>query len=192
MSEPANRLFSQQGKALPVLLSGPEKKRRYEELQPYLDGLLSDPHASPIALMSTTLSLLHNAFDTFFWSGFYRRVGEDLLEVGPNQGTVGCTMIRFGQGVCGTVAESGQTKIVRDVHAEPNHIGCDNASLSEIVVPMLINGQLAAVLDVDSHVKDAFDSIDQLYLEKFTNKLGEALSQRDLSGCVALPKQTTL
>lgn len=187
MSEAVNALFTDSVSIAPTTpLSVDEKTQRYEAITPYISGLLADDAASGLALMSSVLSVLHNAFDTYFWTGFYRRVSEEMLEVGPNQGTVGCTSIRFGKGVCGTVAATQTTKIVADVHAEPNHIGCDDSSQSEIVVPLFIQGQLAGVLDVDSHVKAAFDPVDQRYLERFMDDLGQALSQRDVSGLIWL------
>jgi len=187
MSEAVNALFGDaSARPVPVLLSAEAKTQRYEAIAPYITGLLADDSASGIALMSSTLSVLHNAFDTYFWTGFYRRVSEDLLEVGPNQGSVGCTSIRFHKGMCGTVAATQKTKIVFDVHAEPNHIGCDDASQSEIVVPLFVNGHLAGVLDVDSSAVGAFDAIDQHYLERFMAELGSALSQRDLNGLIWL------
>jgi len=115
----------------------------------------------PIAAMASTASVLHNALPRASWTGFYRVVEPNLLRVGPYQGPVGCLEIRFGHGVCGVAAESGQTQIVPDVHAFPGHIACDSASRSEIVVPILNSSmQLVAVLDIDSHSPSAFDEVD--------------------------------
>jgi len=104
----------------------------------------------------------------FFWTGFY--VVDPLkpteLVVGPYQGTLGCLRIPFGRGVCGAAAASGQTQLVKDVHAFPGHIACDSRSNSEIVVPVFdASGALAAVLDVDSTELAAFDEEDQAGLE---------------------------
>lgn len=119
-----------------------------------------------IALMATISSVLANAFDTFFWTGFYRVCGERLV-IGPYIGTVGCLQIEFGRGVCGTAAARRETIIVPDVTKFPGHIACDANSKSEIVVPVFnARDELIAVLDVDSDVLDAFDEEDRRGLEK--------------------------
>jgi L-methionine (R)-S-oxide reductase len=119
-----------------------------------------------IALMSTINSVLANRFDHYFWTGFYRVCG-DRLVVGPYIGTVGCLQIEFGRGVCGTAAAERKTMIVRDVNQFPGHIACDPNSKSEIVVPVFgPDGDLIAVLDVDSDRLDSFDKVDQEGLEK--------------------------
>ncbi|NET74290.1 MAG: GAF domain-containing protein [Sphaerospermopsis sp. SIO1G2] len=185
MSEAVNALFAETGSAHAIVLDAQEKTARYEEIAPFIRGILADDTASALALMSSVLSVLHNSFDSFFWTGFYRRIDTDTLEVGPNQGTMGCTHIKFGKGVCGTVATTEKTKIVADVHAEPNHIGCDSLSQSEIVVPLFVSGKLAAVLDVDSTQLGAFCDVDRRYLEQLMAMLGEALERLDLSGVIA-------
>lgn len=122
-----------------------------------------------IALMSTINSVLANRFDHYFWTGFYRVCG-DRLVVGPYIGTVGCLQIEFGRGVCGTAAAERKTVIVRDVHQFPGHIACDPNSKSEIVVPVFgPDGDLIAVLDVDSDRLDSFDEVDQEGLEKIVS-----------------------
>ena len=119
-----------------------------------------------IALMSTINSVLANRFSHFFWTGFYRVCG-DRLVVGPYMGTVGCLQIEFGRGVCGTAAAKKETVIVPDVQAFPGHIACDARSKSEIVVPVFApDGELIAVLDVDSDQPDAFDDEDRAGLER--------------------------
>ena len=119
-----------------------------------------------IALMSTINSVLANRFSHFFWTGFYRVCG-DRLVVGPYIGTVGCLQIQFGRGVCGTAAANKATVIVPDVQAFPGHIACDARSKSEIVVPVFApDGELIAVLDVDSDQPDAFDDEDRAGLER--------------------------
>jgi len=119
-----------------------------------------------IALMATINSVLANKFDTFFWTGFYRVCGEKLV-VGPYMGTIGCLQIEFGQGVCGTAAARRQTVIVPDVEKFPGHIACDAKSKSEIVVPVFgREGELIAVLDVDSDRLAAFDEEDRAGLER--------------------------
>lgn len=119
-----------------------------------------------LAGMASIVCLLHNAFPYYFWTGFYRRVAERMLLVGPYQGTMGCLWIPFERGVCGAAARDGRTVIVEDVHAFPGHIACDSASASEIVVPVFDAGnRLIAVLDVDSTIPAAFDEVDREHLE---------------------------
>jgi L-methionine (R)-S-oxide reductase len=119
-----------------------------------------------IALMATINSVLANRFAHFFWTGFYRVCG-DRLVVGPYIGTVGCLQIEFGRGVCGTAAQKRETVIVPDVTKFPGHIACDPNSKSEIVVPVFgPDGELIAVLDVDSDQLDAFDEEDARGLER--------------------------
>lgn len=122
-----------------------------------------------IARMATVVCLLSEAFDTYYWTGFYQidpaRPRE--LVVGPYRGTLGCLRIAFGKGVCGAAAAMRQTQIVPDVHAFPGHIACDSRSQSEIVVPVVnANGELIAVFDVDSVELGSFDADDAAGLEK--------------------------
>ena len=126
-----------------------------------------------IALMATMNSVLAHRFDHYFWTGFYRVCG-DRLVVGPYIGTVGCLQIEFGRGVCGTAAAERRTIIVPDVHQFPGHIACDPNSKSEIVVPVLgREGELIAVLDVDSDRLNAFDEEDQAGLERIVKLFNE-------------------
>jgi len=126
-----------------------------------------------IARMATCVSLLSDAFPTWFWTGFYivdaqkKAKGINELVVGPYQGTLGCLRIAFGRGVCGAAAATGETQIVQDVHAFAGHIACDSRSNSEIVVPVFDGaGELIAVFDVDSEQFAAFDEDDRAGLEK--------------------------
>lgn len=119
-----------------------------------------------IALMATINSVLAHAFPHFFWTGFYRMCG-GRLAVGPYIGTVGCLQIELGRGVCGTAAAKRETVIVPDVSRFPGHIACDPNSKSEIVVPVFDReGELIAVLDVDSDQLDAFGDEDKVGLER--------------------------
>ncbi len=134
-----------------------------KEIAAVIDG---EPYA--IARYASAACLLDQAFDHFFWTGFYIVDPEksDQLVIGPYQGTLGCLRIPFGKGVCGTSAQKGETILVEDVHAFPGHIACDARSNSEIVVPVFNDaGELAAVLDVDSTELSAFDHHDQKGLE---------------------------
>lgn len=149
-----------------------DKATRYAEVMEEILAVV-DGEPNRTARMATVASMLHDAFDAFFWTGFYvvdedkRAVGTDELVVGPYQGTLGCLRIPFGRGVCGAAAATGQTQVVEDVHAFPGHIACDSRSASEIVVPVRDGeGRLIAVFDVDSTAAAAFDSVDQAALEK--------------------------
>jgi L-methionine (R)-S-oxide reductase len=131
-----------------------------------LEGIDDD-----VAIMATMSALIHHAFG-HLWTGFYRVVEPGtLLRVGPYQGSLGCLDIRFGHGVCGTVAASGHTLIVPDVEAFPGHIACDARARSEIVVPVHgVDGALIAVLDVDSDRPAAFDDTDRIGLERIVTR----------------------
>jgi L-methionine (R)-S-oxide reductase len=146
-------------------LSSEEKDARYRETAAQIEAVLAGER-DLLACMCTVVCLLHNAFPYYFWTGFYRRVGPALLRVGPYQGTMGCLDIDFARGVCGAAAREGRTQRVEDVHAFPDHIACDSASASEIVVPVFdAHDRLIAVLDVDSTLPAAFDETDQRWLE---------------------------
>lgn len=146
-----------------------DKATAYEECYSAITAIWSDEGGATldeIALMATINSVLANRFDTYFWTGFYRVCGDKLV-VGPYIGTVGCLQIEFGRGVCGTAAAKRETVIVPDVTQFPGHIACDANSKSEIVVPVFgRDGELIAVLDVDSDQLAAFDEVDQAGLEK--------------------------
>ena len=141
-----------------------DKAARYRELKAEIESVVSG-ETSITARYATASCILSQAFaPRFFWTGFYvvDPLKDAELVVGPYQGTLGCLRIPFGKGVCGHVASSREPVIVPDVHAFPGHIACDSASNSEIVVPVFdANGELAAVLDVDSTELDAFDQVDQ-------------------------------
>jgi GAF domain-containing protein len=147
-------------------LRGVAKRDAYAELEGHVDAVLAGID-DPIAAMATMSALLHHGFG-HLWTGFYRVVEPDrLLRVGPYQGTLGCLEIAFGKGVCGTAAAERRTVIVTDVHAFPGHITCDARSASEIVVPVLdAEGELVAVLDIDSERPGAFDEDDRAGLER--------------------------
>ena len=141
------------------------KAERYrtvtEQIQATLEG-----ERDLLAGMVSIVCLLHNAFPYYFWTGFYRRVAERMLLVGPYQGTMGCLWIPFERGVCGAAAREAKTVVVEDVNAFPGHIACDSASASEIVVPVFdADDRLIAVLDVDSTLPAAFDEVDREHLE---------------------------
>jgi len=138
----------------------------YDELCAQTDAVLTGID-DDVAAMATISALIHNSFG-HLWTGFYRVAdpGKRLI-VGPYQGTLGCMEIEFGRGVCGTAAAEGKTVIVDDVLAFPGHITCDPRSRSEIVVPVFDrNGDLIAVLDIDSDQPSAFTEEDREGLER--------------------------
>ena len=142
--------------------TGPNKALAYAQIGAEIAAVL-EGEPDRTARMATVASMLRQAFEHFFWVGFYvvdpARPGE--LVVGPYQGTLGCLRIAFGRGVCGAAAASLRTQIVPDVNAFPGHIACDGRSRSEIVVPVFDPvGDLIAVLDVDATQRAAFDEID--------------------------------
>lgn len=145
-----------------------DKIARYAELEAEILAVL-DGEPNVTARMATVASMLADAFEAFFWTGFYVVDADkaDELVVGPYQGTLGCLRIAFGRGVCGAAAATRQTQIVEDVHAFPGHIACDSRSASEIVVPVFnAAGALIAVFDVDATEKAAFDAVDAEALER--------------------------
>ena len=117
-----------------------------------------------IAKMANMAALLHNAFH-FWWTGFYRVVDGELL-LGPFQGPLACVHIARGRGVCGTAWAEGRTLVVPDVEEFPGHIACSAESKSEIVVPLFHEGEVVAVLDIDSERLATFDDTDRHYLER--------------------------
>ncbi len=119
-----------------------------------------------IAAMSSIVAVLHNSFEYFYWTGFYRVVEHGIMAVGPFQGTPACVEIAFERGVCGHCATTRKAVVVDDVHEFPGHIACDSKSASEIVIPVFgEGGRLTAVLDIDSDRRSAFDETDLQYLE---------------------------
>lgn len=118
-----------------------------------------------IANMSNISALLFNNLPNVSYAGFYRYQNDELI-LGPFQGPIACMHIKIGNGVCGTAAKTRQTQIVADVHEFPGHIACDEATNSEIVIPLIQNNSLIAVLDLDSKSINRFDDIDSTYLTK--------------------------
>ncbi|MCD7032747.1 GAF domain-containing protein [Metabacillus sp. GX 13764] len=127
-----------------------------------------------IANLANASALLNQFLDEINWVGFYL-IKEGELVLGPFQGLPACVRIKLGKGVCGTAAATGETQRVADVHAFPGHIACDAASNSEIVVPLLKDGEIIGVLDIDSPNKNRFDETDEKCLVEFTRVLGEYL-----------------
>ncbi len=139
------------------------KEEIYPSLIPQIKGLL-EGEPDLIANLANVVAALKEQFG-WLWVGFYLVRGEELV-LGPFQGPVACTRIKKGRGVCGTSWQKAQTLIVPDVEKLPGHIACSSLSRSEIVVPVIRNGEVAAVLDVDSELLDQFNETDKKYLEE--------------------------
>ena len=120
---------------------------------------LAELSAEAVPVMANVAALLFHSMDNINWAGFYTVDGGELL-LGPFQGNVACVRIGKGRGVCGTAWAEDKTQLVPDVHAFPGHIACDNASRSEIVLPIHRNGEVAAVLDIDSPLPARFGEED--------------------------------
>ncbi|PFV71939.1 GAF domain-containing protein [Bacillus sp. AFS059628] len=143
--------------------------QQYETVIKQLDALLTG-ELNVVANLSNASALLNQFLDRVNWVGFYVTEGNQLV-LGPFQGMPACVRIPFGRGVCGVAAETKTTQLVADVHQFPGHIACDSASNSEIVVPIVKEGTVIGVLDIDSPEKNRFDEVDQRYLEKFVETL---------------------
>ncbi len=150
--------------ALPLRSPADEKRARYHAVSASIDALLEDED-DWIAALATVVCELHHAFEAFDWTGFYRVIANEMLVIGPYQGTHGCLRIPFSKGVCGAAARSKTTQLVPDVEAFPGHIACSATTRSELVVPLLRDGIVIAVLDIDSNAEAAFDEVDQQEVE---------------------------
>jgi GAF domain-containing protein len=144
------------------------KEEQYLALIPQIKGLLSG-ESNLVANLANTAAALKEQFG-WFWVGFYL-VEQNELVLGPFQGPVACTRIQKGRGVCGTSWAEAKTLIVPDVEKFPGHIACSSLSKSEIVVPLLKDGVVWGVLDVDSSDYNQFDTTDQQYLESIVSML---------------------
>ncbi|MFS9155268.1 GAF domain-containing protein [Streptococcus infantis] len=142
-----------------------EKESLYQIINEQLSYLL-EGEPNVLANLSNASALLKISFPNTVFAGFYLFNGNELI-LGPFQGGVSCVRIALGKGVCGESAASRQTVIVGDVKTYPNYISCDSSARSEIVVPMVKDGQLLGVLDLDSSLADDYDEMDQKYLEEF-------------------------
>lgn len=150
-----------------------KKEKNYELVQKQLSALVED-ETNRIANLSNAAALLNQFLDEVNWVGFYL-YEEDQLILGPFQGLPACVRIPMGRGVCGTSAATAKTLRIEDVHQFPGHIACDAASRSEIVIPLMQEGNLIGVLDIDSPITNRFDEIDQQGLEKFAEILSKHL-----------------
>lgn len=152
-----------------LIISGDSKAEKYEVLYKQIKELVGY-ETDEIANMANISSMIHETFG-FLWTGFYRVVGEELV-LGPFQGPLACSRIKFGKGVCGTSWKEECSLVVPDVEQFPGHIACSSLSRSEIVVPVLSDGVIVAVLDIDSRELSTFDKEDRFWLEKIVSLLG--------------------
>ncbi|MCR5695792.1 MAG: GAF domain-containing protein [Marinilabiliaceae bacterium] len=129
-----------------------------------------------VANMGNVAAMLHFTFG-FWWTGFYRVVDNELV-LGPFQGPLACTRIAKGRGVCGTAWNESKTIVVPDVDKFPGHIACSSESKSEIVVPIIVDGVVRAVLDIDSAQLATFDEVDKIWLERLVASIAERLVEK--------------
>lgn len=148
-----------------TLMPEPARVARLRAAVPQILAAL-EGETDEVAIQATLACLLWEAMPQANWCGFYRRVADRMLAVGPYQGGMGCLRISFERGVCGACARTGATQLVPDVHAFPGHIACDDATRSELVIPITVAGRLGAVLDLDSPHADGFSEAEAHILEK--------------------------
>lgn len=146
-----------------LIIEGNSKEERYATLLPQLQSLV-EGESDMIANMANVAACIKATFHVW-WVGFYRVIDE-VLVLGPFQGPLACTRIKRGKGVCGTAWDKAETIVVEDVDKFPGHIACSSLSRSEIVVPIIKDGEVIAVLDIDSEHLSTFDAIDKEWLEK--------------------------
>lgn len=151
-----------------IITRDTSKEEQYKSIIPQIEALLYG-ETDFIANLANVAAALKEQFG-WFWVGFYL-VKQDELVLGPFQGPVACTRIKKGKGVCGTSWAEAKTVIVPDVEEFPGHIACASASKSEIVLPLIVDGEVIGVLDVDSEVLNKFDETDQAYLEQIIDIL---------------------
>ena len=154
-----------------------DKATMYRDLESALEGLVAG-EPDPVANMANAAALIWETLPDLNWAGFYRNVAGDNgpeLVLGPFQGRPACIRIKFGEGVCGAAAATLRAQRVDDVHAFPGHIACDAASASELVVPIVRDGELLAVLDLDSPVRARFDAADEAGCMRLAQVLARAL-----------------
>ncbi len=146
-----------------LLIAEGGKEEKYALLYKQIASLV-EGESDQIANMANVAAMIHATFG-FWWTGFYRVVGE-VLVLGPFQGPLACSRIKYGRGVCGTAWKEQTTQVVPDVELFPGHIACSSLSRSEIVVPVWHGEEIEAVLDIDSEELATFDEVDKVWLEK--------------------------
>ena len=151
-----------------LLIAEGGKEEKYALLHKQI-AALTEGESDPIANMANVAAMIHSTFG-FWWTGFYRVVGDELV-LGPFQGPLACSRIKYGRGVCGTAWKQRQTQVVPDVELFPGHIACSSLSRSEIVVPVWHGDEIVAVLDIDSEHLATFDEVDKEWLEKIVAEI---------------------
>ncbi|WP_107653230.1 GAF domain-containing protein [Nocardia suismassiliense] len=151
-----------------------DRTEQYRQLTAQAEALVAGEQ-DRIANAANLASLVFHALPELNWVGFYFYDGHELV-VGPFQGKPACVRIPIGKGVCGTAAQSRETQLVPDVHAFPGHIACDAETRSEVVIPLVHNGELVGVFDLDSPKPERFDEIDQSGLEAIAQAFLDSLS----------------
>ena len=146
-----------------LLIAQGDKSEKYALLYKQIVAL-TEGEPDPIANMANIAAMIHSTFG-FWWTGFYRVMDGELV-LGPFQGPLACSRIKYGKGVCGTAWEQRATQVVEDVELFPGHIACSSLSRSEIVVPIWHEDEVCAVLDIDSERLATFDQTDKEWLEK--------------------------
>lgn len=146
-----------------LIIAEGSKEQKYEVLYKQIASLV-EGESDTIANMANIAAMIHHTFG-FWWTGFYRVVGEELI-LGPFQGSLACSRIKYGRGVCGTAWKEQTTQVVADVELFPGHIACSSLSRSEIVVPVWADEEIVGVLDIDSEHLATFDEVDRVWLEK--------------------------
>ena len=145
------------------------KEEKYALLYKQITAVV-ESESDTVANMANVAAMIHHTFG-FWWTGFYRVIGDELV-LGPFQGPLACSRIKYGRGVCGTAWKERTTQVVPDVEQFPGHIACSSASKSEIVVPVYDNdGNISAVLDIDSEHLATFDETDKQWLERIVEML---------------------
>lgn len=147
-----------------TLLPEADRVTRLREALPQIQAALAG-ETDEVAIQATLACLLWETLPQTNWCGFYRRVADRMLAVGPYQGGMGCLRISFERGVCGACARTGTTQLVPDVQAFPGHIACDDATRSELVIPVTVRGRVTAVLDLDCPHLDGFSAAEARILE---------------------------
>ena len=155
-------------------MSSPQAKRESYALLSAQARSLFEGERDPLANLAQFSALIFGAVPGLNWAGFYMARANEELVLGPFQGKVACVRIPFARGVCGAAARTQEVQLVPDVHAFPGHIACDSASQSEVVLPVIVNGQLKAVFDLDSPHLARFDEDDAAGLAKVLAELVQA------------------
>lgn len=150
-----------------------DRAEQYQQLAAQAEALVAG-EPDRVANAANLASLVFHALPEVNWAGFYFYDGNELV-VGPFQGKPACVRIPIGKGVCGTAAQTGETQLVPDVHAFPGHIACDADTRSEVVIPLVHNGALVGVFDLDSPKPDRFDEIDKDGLESIAKAFLDSL-----------------